>query len=96
MRFEWDLEKEAANRHKHGLSFGEATKLFTSGADYLEIPDISHGDGEDRLIAIGPISRSVVLVVFTERIESVIRIISARKATKAEVRLYRHHQGDPP
>jgi uncharacterized DUF497 family protein len=92
MRFAWDPATEAINRRKHGLGFGEVTSLFTSGVDYLEIPDLDHED-EDRLIAIGPIKRGVVLVVFTERHEDTIRIISARKATRAETALYRQHRG---
>jgi uncharacterized DUF497 family protein len=96
MRFEWDPAKEAINRRKHGLTFGEVTSLFTSGVDYLEIPDVDHADDEDRLIAIGPLKRGVVLVVFTERHEDTIRIISARKATRAETALYRQYRGDHP
>jgi len=96
MRFEWDPDKEVINRRKHGLSFGEVTALFTSGRDYLEIPDHEHGDDEDRLIAIGTIIRGVVLVVFTERHEATIRIISARRATRTETALYRKYlEGEP-
>ena len=58
--------------------------MFTSGADYLELFDEAHSDEEDRFIAIGPISRGLVLVVWTEREEDVIRIISARWATRSE------------
>ena len=93
MRFEWDPDKEAANRRKHGLAFGEVTGLFSSGADYLELPDLAHDDEEDRFIAIGSVARGVVMVVFTERREETIRIISARRATKSETALYRRHLG---
>jgi uncharacterized protein len=97
MRFEWDPAKEASNRTKHGLSFGDVTSLFTSGADFLELPDITHGDAEDRLIAIGPIARGVVLVVFIEFDEDFIRIISARRATASEITLYRRYlEGQQP
>jgi hypothetical protein len=96
MRFEWDPAKEAANRQKHGLSFGDVTGLFTSGADYLELPDTAHDGEEDRLIAIGPVARGVVMVVFTERHEDTIRIISARRASKTEILLYRQNlEGQP-
>jgi len=96
MRFEWDPAKEAANRQKHGLSFGDVTSLFTSGTDYLELPDTVHNADEDRLIAIGPVARGVVMVIFTERHEDSIRIISARRATKTEIFLYRKHlEGQP-
>jgi uncharacterized DUF497 family protein len=92
MRFEWDPDKERANIKKHGLSFGEATKLFTSGEDYLEIYDDEHSEDEDRFIAIGPGMRGVIVVVYTELTEESIRIISARMATKKEIRLFREQQ----
>jgi uncharacterized DUF497 family protein len=50
----------------------------------------------DRFIAIGPIRRGLVLVVWTERDEEVIRIISARRATKHEQALYRSHIEQTP
>ncbi|MEE8583628.1 MAG: BrnT family toxin [Acidobacteriota bacterium] len=56
--------------------------------DYLEIFDEDHSEQEDRFIAIGPITHGVVLVVWTERDEGVIRIISARWSTKRERNLY--------
>lgn len=77
MRFEWDARKERQNLTKHGVSFEEAKALFTSGVDYLEIYDSAHSGEEERLIAVGPIRRGLVLVVFTERTEDAIRIISA-------------------
>ncbi len=83
--------KEATNQQKHGLLFGDVTGLFTSGADYLELPDTAHDDEEERLIAIGPVARGVVMVVFTELHEYSIRMISARRATRTEVALYRKH-----
>ena len=89
MRFEWDPTKEGENRAKHGLSFGEATALFASGVDYLEIWDAQHSVEEDRIIAIGPIDRGIIVVVYTERIEQTIRIISARHATQSEIHRYR-------
>ena len=56
MRFEWAPEKDRANIKKHGLSFGEATTLFTGGEEYLEIYDAKHSEDEDRFFAIGPIA----------------------------------------
>ncbi len=95
MRFEWDPAKEAINLKKHSLSFGEVTGLFTSGADFLELPDTGHDGEKDRLIAIGSVTRGVVMVVFTERHEDTIRIISARRATRTEI-LYRHYLDGHP
>jgi len=66
------------------LSFEEAFELFTTDADYLEIYDEEHSDEEDRFIAIGPIRRGVVVVAYTEREADVVRIVSARMATKKE------------
>ena len=62
--------------------------LFSSDVDYLEIFDEVHSDEEDRFIAIGPIRRGVVLVVWTEQEEDTTRIISARWATRRERAYY--------
>ena len=91
MRVTWDEAKNLANQKKHGLSFQEARALLLSGNDYLEIFDEEHSQFEDRFVAIGPIVRGVVLVVWTERDEKTVRIISARFATKREGALYRAH-----
>ncbi len=88
MRFEWDSSKEKLNREKHGVGFEEARELFTSGLDYLEIFDEAHSQVEERFIAIGPIRRGLVLVIWTEHVEDTVRIISARWATKREELLY--------
>lgn len=98
MRVEWDPAKNLANQRKHDVSFEEAAELFTSGRDYIEIFDAPHSELEDRFIAIGLVRRGVVLVVWTERDEDVIRIISARWATTREAQMYRenleqHHEG---
>jgi len=88
---EWDSAKDRANRKKHGVSFEEAKELFESGVNYLEIYDADHSGDEDRFIAIGPIQRGVALVVWTERVEDTIRLISARWATARELALYHQH-----
>jgi len=84
IKFEWDPEKDQVNRAKHGLCFREASELFSSGVDFLEIYDELHSADEDRFIAVGPIRSGVIVVVFTERTEDVVRILSARKASKKE------------
>ena len=91
MRFEWDDEKDLLNQEKHGLSFAEARSLFESEGDYLEIFDDEHSDIEDRFIAVGPIERGLVVIVYTEREEDTIRIIGARWANKREQSLYRSY-----
>ncbi len=93
VRFEWDPHKDQANQKKHGLSFDEAAELLAGESDYLEVYDQEHSDEEDRFIAIGPMRAGVVVVVYTERRDDVIRIVSARKATRGEVRLLRRFLG---
>ena len=87
VRVEWDEAKNLENRRKHGLSFEEAQGLFAS-SDYLEIFDEAHSESEDRFIAIGPITRGLVLVVWSERDDDTLRIISARWANQREQALY--------
>jgi uncharacterized DUF497 family protein len=85
---EWDPGKAALNEQKHGLSFEEARTLFLGTADYLEIYDRPHSVDEDRYIAIGPVERGLICVVYVERFEDRIRLISARFATSQEQRLF--------
>ncbi|MBL4683486.1 MAG: BrnT family toxin [Nannocystaceae bacterium] len=89
MRFEWDPDKAARNRQLHDVSFEEAKELFTTDAEVLEIYDMDHSQTEDRFKSIGPIRRGLVLVVWTERSDDLIRIISAWWADEVEKRLYR-------
>ena len=88
MIFEWDSEKERINIKKHGLDFSTAARVFKD-ENRLEIYDELHSDFEERYIRIGLIDNIayVVVVVYTERGEA-IRIISARKATNNERRMY--------
>ena len=88
---EWDPEKAATNREKHGLSFEEASELLHGEAEYLEIFDDA-GQDEDRFIAIGPISRGVIVVIYTERVDDLLRIISARMATPRETELFHKYR----
>lgn len=88
MEFEWDPSKDLSNQQKHGLSFTEARELFATGKNHLEIFDAEHSEFEDRFIAIGPIKRGIVVVVFTERDEDIIRIIGARPASSREEAWY--------
>ncbi len=87
MEIEWDSAKAANNLRKHGVSFEEASSVFcdplaVTGAD----PD--HSEGEERLITFGMSPAGQLLVVsHTVRAEA-IRMISARRATRTERRLY--------
>ncbi len=88
MRFEWDPEKAARNERIHGVSFEEACEVFTTDAPVLEVYDVDHSETEDRFKSIGPIRRGLVLVVWTERSDDLVRVISAWWATKGDERLY--------
>jgi uncharacterized DUF497 family protein len=54
----------------------------------LEVYDVYHSEAEDRFKSIGPVTRGLVLVVWTERSDDLVRIISAWWATKTEERMY--------
>ena len=96
MTITWDPAKNDSNVQKHGVSFEEAQVLFSSGEEDLEIFDEAHSTTEDRFIAIGPITRGLILVVWTDRDEEVVRIVSARWATPREKDLYRSYlEGTP-
>ncbi len=94
MKFEWDAAKDRANKNRHGITFDEAATLFTSGVDFLEIYDLEHSQDEDRFIAVGPIRRGVIVVVFTEHDEDTLRVISARLATTSEIRFWKRYLGE--
>ena len=81
--FEWDEEKAARNRQKHGVDFEEAKTVFED-PDAITIPDDAHSEDENRSITLGySLLARMLLVVHTERRER-IRIISARHATPSE------------
>jgi uncharacterized protein len=89
LRFEWDARKEAQNRRKHGVSFAEAETVFSDDHALL-VDDPDHSDREDRFALLGLSARLRTLVVvhcYREE-EAVIRIISARKATRKERDIY--------
>jgi uncharacterized protein len=87
LEFEWDLAKAELNLKEHGISFDEATTVFRDTLS-ITISDPDHSDSEDRFIDIGMSYRMQLLVVsYTERKDK-IRIISARRATRAERKNY--------
>ena len=88
MQFEWDEQKEKINIKKHGLDFETASRVFDD-ENRLEWYDENHSEYEDRYITIGLIDdiACIIMAVYTER-EEVIRIISARRATKQEREMY--------
>ena len=96
MKVTWDDAKNTANRKKHAVSFEEARELLVSDeSEHLVLFDEQHSEAEDRFISIGPIRRGLILVVWTERDDDVIRVISARWATRREQSLYRAHLRKP-
>ena len=85
--FEWDEDKARRNLAKHGVSFEEASTIFSDPLE-LTIADPLHSEEEDRSVSLGESSNHHLLVaVFAERGDR-IRIISARKATRGERRKY--------
>lgn len=88
MRFEWDPQKAVVNAKEHGITFQAASAIFTSGVPVLEVYDLEHSEVEDRFKSLGPIESGLILVVWTERDDDVIRVISAWPATKTEQQLY--------
>lgn len=88
MIFDWDDYKAESNKKKHGVSFAEAATAF-SDPNAIEFLDEKNSDKEERWVLVGISSKSqVLLVVFVEREEKIIRIISARKAVKDEINQY--------
>jgi uncharacterized protein len=87
MEFEWDPRKSDANLKKHGLSFHEASTIF---GDPLSITfnDPDHSVGEHRFLTFGySITNQLLAVIHTER-HGKTRIISARRATRQERKIY--------
>ena len=87
--FVWDKIKAETNKEKHGVTFEEAASVFViDGAEEFE--DEEHSDDEERLIVIGISKELRVLTVVHcwRENETVIRIISARKATQLEQKLW--------
>jgi len=85
--FEWDEKKAKANLRKHETSFEEAVTVFLDPFS-VTIPDPDHSAAEQRYIDLGRSERGrVLVVVYTERGTN-IRIISCRKATPMERRVY--------
>lgn len=87
--FEWDEQKNEINKKKHRISFEEARSVFYDDAA-LVIDDPEHSEEEDRFIILGMSTQANLLVVCHcyRASDTVIRIISARKAIRTESRFY--------
>lgn len=84
--FEWDAEKAAANRIKHGISFELAAHVFYDPSR-IDRYDDRENYGEERFLTIGLVGQMALIVAYTMRGDT-IRIISARKADRHEQGIY--------
>ncbi len=89
MKFEWDEAKNKQNIKKHGFDLTDAQELFTGNDPLFVAPDSREDYGEERWKGIGVLQGVVVVVVvFAERRDDTIRIISLRKANLREKKAY--------
>lgn len=89
MKFDWDPEKNENNYLKHGITFEEASTVFDDDCA-LTFYDESHSEDEERFVIIG-MSRSFIELFVCHCYrngDDITRIISARRATKNEIKLY--------
>ncbi|CAN5717937.1 BrnT family toxin [soil metagenome] len=92
MQFEWDAKKAETNLNKHGISFLEASTVFSDFSAKM-FYDEEHSDNENREFIIGYSKSNRLLVVyFTERENRRLRIITARKPTKIERKDYEENE----
>jgi uncharacterized DUF497 family protein len=89
LSFDWDERKSLANKRKHKVSFEEAQTVFYDEEALLR-DDPDHSDDEDRFILLGISAALRILVVCHcyRKADQIIRIISARKASRSEAREY--------
>jgi uncharacterized DUF497 family protein len=93
LRFEWDPAKDASNHEKHGVSFDEASTVFSDPLSFT-ILDPDHSEDEFRFLTLGTsVQNRLIVVIHTDRAEA-IRLISARVATPRERRNYEHQKDD--
>jgi uncharacterized DUF497 family protein len=85
MRLEWDENKRLANIRKHGFDFADVSSVFDG--DTVTVEDDRYNYGEQRFVTFGLFQGRVIAVVHTEN-DDLVRIISARKATKYEQQVY--------
>jgi len=92
IKFDWDESKAIRNLAKHKISFEEAKSVFDDDFARL-IPDPDHSENEERFILLGlSCSLKVLVVVHCYKDEeNIIRLISARKATKPESKKYKEY-----
>ena len=87
MEFEWDENKERINIRKHDVNFSEAQEAFED-ENAIDDYDDSHSDEEHRFALLGLRAKRLFFVSNTVRRNTVIRLISARKANQRQERFY--------
>lgn len=93
MRFEWSEEKAEINLKKHGVSFEEAETVFGDSLARI-FDDDEHSFNEKRNGIVGhSIKNRLLIISFTEKVNDIIRIISARETTTAERRKHENANG---
>lgn len=85
MRLSWDENKRKANLRKHGLDFRDSSKVFDGFTFTFEDDRFEYG--EQRFITLGVVQNMAVVITHTDHDEA-IRVISMRKATKHEQKIY--------
>ncbi len=89
MRFTWDPAKAAKNLGQNRPTFEEAKEVFAPGTVVFERQVVRNN--ELRWLRVGPIARGIIVVVWTEREDDTIRIISARFAKRVEREMFREY-----
>lgn len=92
MQFEWDEAKNLENIRKHEIDFADIPEVF-EGPMLVELDD-RFDYGEDRWLGIGFLAQGVAIVVWTERQNDVIRLISARRANRYEQQRLKQYLSD--
>lgn len=90
MKFEWEESKNRKNIEKHGISFERVLAVFDKVI--LSYPDTRKEYGETRVISIGEIENTIVVVVVHTERNGAIRLISARPANRKERRKYNDYK----
>ena len=89
IKFEWDAAKASINKKKHGISFDEAkTVFFDENAKVIHDPENSNDEERFVILGLSVVTRMLVVIHCYREKDKVIRIISARKATKRESTQY--------
>lgn len=87
MKFDWDEDKNSENIRNHGIDFNDVIEIF-NGPMIVNIDDrVDYG--EERMIGVGFLTNIIAIVVFIEKDDDIIRIISARKANKHERKIFK-------